>query len=295
MACGTGKTLTSLFIKEKLTAQRTLVLVPSLSLLKQTMRVWSANRRDEFAPLPVCSDATVSNDDDAAVMYTSDLGVPVTTDPKVIAAFLRKRGPRVVFCTYQSSPQIAKAFELGRVPAFDLVVADEAHRCAGPVSSDFATVLDADKIKARRRLYMTATPRYFTGRVIGEAKEADFEYASMDDEAKFGNLFHRLGFSEAIRRGLLTDYQVAIIGVDNATYREVGGEGRIRDPRREDHATREPWQGRSVSPRQCGNTASAGRSRSTRGSIGRKEFADSVPEVVAWMPAPQRPKGRALG
>ena len=75
--------------------------------------------------------------------HTCDLGVPVTTDPEDIAAFLRRRGPRVVFATYQSSPQMAAAFTLGRVPAFDLVIADEAHRCAGPVSSDFATVLDA--------------------------------------------------------------------------------------------------------------------------------------------------------
>ena len=152
--------------------------------------------------------------------HTSDLGVPVTTDPSEIAAFLRRRsGPQVVFATYQSSPQIAKAFTLGRVPGFDLVVADEAHRCAGPVSSDFATVLDPMQIKAKRRLFMTATPRYFTGRVLKAAQDADYEIASMDDKAKFGNVFHKLSFGEAIKRDLLTDYRVAIIGVDNATYR----------------------------------------------------------------------------
>ncbi|MGH3969193.1 MAG: DEAD/DEAH box helicase family protein, partial [Mycobacterium sp.] len=168
MACGTGKTLTALFINEKVGAARTLVLVPSLSLLKQTLNVWRANCTTEFASLPVCSDDTVANaDDDVALAHTSDLGVPVTTDPEEIAAFVRQRsGSRVVFATYQSSPQIAKAFTLGRVPGFDLVVADEAHRCAGPVSSDFATVLDPVEIKAKRRLFMTATPRYFTGRVL---------------------------------------------------------------------------------------------------------------------------------
>ncbi len=86
MACGTGKTLTSLFIKEKLAAQRTLVLVPSLSLLKQTLQVWMVNRRNDFDILPVCSDATVSRDEDAIVAHTSDLGVPVTTHPEDIAA-----------------------------------------------------------------------------------------------------------------------------------------------------------------------------------------------------------------
>src|ERR1700678_686474 len=96
-------------------------------------------------------------------------------------AFLRRSGTHVVFATYQSSPEIAKVFRLGRVPAFDLVVADDAHRCVGPISSAFRTVLDADAIRARRRLFMTATPRYFTGRVVKEAKEEDFEVASMDN------------------------------------------------------------------------------------------------------------------
>ena len=132
MACGTGKTLAALFITEKLAAERTLVLVPSLSLLAQTLREWTANTKAGFDFLPVCSDETVA-EPDAVVSNTSDLGFPVTTDPEEIATFLRRRsGPRVVFATYQSSPQIAKAFRLGRVPAFDLVIADEAHRCAGP-------------------------------------------------------------------------------------------------------------------------------------------------------------------
>jgi predicted helicase len=222
MACGTGKTLTALFIAERLESKRTLVLLPSLSLLKQTLNVWRANCTTDFASLPVCSDDTVAKtDDDVAVAHTSDLGVPVTTDANQIAAFLRQRSaPQVVFATYQSSPQIAKAFTLGRVPGFDLVIADEAHRCAGPVSSDFATVLDPVEIKAKRRLFMTATPRYFTGRVLKATHDADYEIASMDDQSKFGTVFHRLTFGEAIKRDLLTDYQIAIIGVDDTTYRE---------------------------------------------------------------------------
>jgi predicted helicase len=227
MACGTGKTLAALFIKEKVAANRTLVLLPSLSLLKQTLREWTANSTREFEFRAVCSDDTVV-DDDAAVSRTSDLGVPVTTSPTEIAGFLRRRSvPRVVFATYQSSPQIAKAFKLGRVPGFDLVVADEAHRCAGPTRSEFATILDPTKIKGARRLFMTATPRYFTGRIVREAKEADYEVASMDDEAKFGTVFHRLPFGEAIERELLTDYQVAVVGVDDATYREWAERGEL--------------------------------------------------------------------
>ncbi|BBY41780.1 DEAD/DEAH box helicase [Mycolicibacterium celeriflavum] len=292
MACGTGKTLTSLFIREKLGAERVLVLVPSLSLLKQTLRVWMVNRRTDFDILPVCSDVTVSRDEDAIVAHTSDLGVPVTTDPEDIARFLRRRGPRVVFGTYQSSPQVAAAFAMGGVPTIDLVLADEAHRCAGPVSSDFATVLDGSRIKARRRLFMTATPRYFTGRVLKAAQEAEYEYASMDDEATFGPVLHKLGFGAAIERRLLTDYQVSIVGVDDATYREWAERGtlvRIDESKVTDAATLAGQIGLAKAMRKYGLR----RTISFHSRVKRaKEFAATLPEVVEWMPAGQRPKGK---
>jgi predicted helicase len=191
MACGTGKTLAACFLAEALAARRVLVLVPSLSLLAQTLREWAVTA--EFSYLAVCSDDTVTHDEtDAVVASTSEFGFPVTTDPAVIARFLHLRGEglRVVFATYQSSPRIAEA-QAGRTPAFDLVIADEAHRCAGPQAGIFATVLNPAMIKARKRLFMTATPRYFTGRLREEASEADWEIASMDDEAKFGPVLHR--------------------------------------------------------------------------------------------------------
>lgn len=292
MACGTGKTLTSLFIKERLEAQRTLVLVPSLSLLKQTMRVWYSNKTEDFDSLPVCSDDTVRRDEDAAVTYVSDLGMPVTTEPAEIAWFLRKPAPQVMFATYQSSPQIAKAFTHGGVPSFDLVIADEAHRCAGPVSSDFATAIDDTAIPAVRRLFMTATPRYFTERVIKAAIDADFEYASMDDEAKFGRVFHRLGFSDAISRGLLTDYQVAIIGVDDATYRDWAEKGTLVT-----FDGKTPTNARTLAG-QIG-LAKAMRKFNLRRTISfhsrvssAQRFAASMQNVLAWMPAEQRPVGR---
>jgi superfamily II DNA or RNA helicase len=292
MACGTGKTLTALFIREKLAAERTLVLVPSLSLLKQTLNVWRGNCTTEFVSLPVCSDDTVARDDDVALEHTSDLGVPVTTDPSEIAAFLRRRsGPQVVFATYQSSPQIAKAFTLGRVPGFDLVVADEAHRCAGPVSSDFATVLDPVEIKAKRRLFMTATPRYFTGRVLKATEEAEFEYASMDDEAKFGRVFHRLGFGEAIKRDLLTDYQVAIVGVDDATCLEWATKAVLvtRDGVEVTDAASLAGQ---IGLAKAIRKYDLHRVISFHSRVKRaREFAASMPDVLAWMPARQRPKG----
>ena len=291
MACGTGKTLAALFINEKLAAERTLVLVPSLSLLGQTLREWTANTTLGFDFLPVCSDETVA-EPDAVVANTSDLGFPVTTDPDEIATFLRRRsGPRVVFATYQSSPQIAKAFRLGRVPAFDLVIADEAHRCAGRVSSDFATILNSEVIKARRRLFMTATPRYFTGRVVREAREADFEVASMDDEAVFGPVFHRLGFAEAIERDLLTDYQVVVVGVDDATYRDWAQRGRfvtIDGTKVTDARTLAGQIGLAKAMRRYDlHRTITFHSRVKRA----REFAHELPRVIDWMPARQRPMG----
>src|SRR6185503_6308946 len=99
-------------------------------------------------------------------------------------------------------PQIALA-QRGRIPHFDLAIADEAHRCAGRIASEFATILDGRKIKSRRRLFMTATPRYYTPRVRHEAGQLDVEIASMDDEAVFGPVLHQLTFGEAIKRDLL--------------------------------------------------------------------------------------------
>lgn len=293
MACGTGKTLTSLFIKEKLACERTLVLLPSLSLLKQTMQVWRVNARVPFGALPVCSDETVGgSDEDAAVGHTSELGVPVTTDPSEIAAFMRRRsGPRVVFSTYQSSPQIAAAFDLGRMPAFDLVIADEAHRVAGPASSDFGTVLDETAIKARRRLFMTATPRYFTGRVLKAAQDADLEVASMDDPSQFGSVLHRLTFSEAIKRDLLTDYQVVVVGVDDATYKEWAETGTLvtRDGKTVTDARTLAGQ---IGLAKAMRRYDLHRTISFHSRVARaRDFAAEMPCVLDWMPARQRPKG----
>jgi superfamily II DNA or RNA helicase len=294
MACGTGKTLTALFIREKLAAERTLVLMPSLQLMKQTIGEWKRNKKVDFDFLPVCSDETVSkDDDDMPVSNTSDLGFPVTTDPEEIATFLRRRsGPRVVFATYQSSPEIAKAFKMSRVPAFDLAIADEAHRCAAPHSSEFATILDNEKIKAHRRLFMTATPRIYSARVLTTAKEAGYDFASMDDEEKFGKVFHRLSFRQAIEHDLLTDYQVAIIGVDNATYRDWAEKAWFITI-----DGKEVTDAREVAG-QIG-LAKAMRRFDLRRVITfhrlrkrAKEFAASLPEVIDWMPRRQRPNGK---
>ena len=130
MACGSGKTLVTLWVAEARADERVLVLVPTLLLLKQFRREWREAATLPFVDLAVCSDADTVEPDEWRVR-ADELGVPVTTDPDAIASFLRGPGRRVVFATYASSARIAEAQADATIPAFDLVVADEAHRIAG--------------------------------------------------------------------------------------------------------------------------------------------------------------------
>ncbi|MDA7432316.1 DEAD/DEAH box helicase family protein [Synechococcus sp. AH-601-N23] len=217
MACGTGKTLTSLWIKEAMHAQKTLVLLPSLSLLSQTLREWTENSREDFIWKCVCSDKSVAKNGkeiDPLFDNTSELGILVTSDPKQVSQFLEIETNSVIFCTYQSSPLIAEAQKDTNIKAFDIVFADEAHRCTGNVSKAFGCVLDDKKIRADKRLFMTATPRFVNQKIKSKADEENIEYASMDDEEQFGRVMHKLDFSEAIKQKLLTDYRVIVMGID---------------------------------------------------------------------------------
>jgi predicted helicase len=218
MACGTGKTYTTLWIKEKLGSNRTLVLLPSLGLLAQTLREWTFAASTPFEVLCVCSDQTVgSKGSDEAIHSVADLAFPVTSDAGEVKRFLGGAGNRVVFSTYQSSPVIVAAQADPGVPAFDLVVADEAHRCAGKVGSDFTAILDDAQIRSAKRLFATATPRTYSSNVKKAAEERGVEVVGMDDAALFGEVLYALPFGKAIERKLLTDYRVVIIGVDDPT------------------------------------------------------------------------------
>ena len=220
MACGTGKTLTSLWIKEALNAKRTLVLVPSLGLLSQTLREWTATSQQQFNWICVCSDKSVAKQDkttDNMIERVSGLGVPVTSDSKDIQDFLTKEDGGVVFSTYQSSELVAESQKDSTTPDFDITFADEAHRCTGKVSSAFACILDGEKIRSDKRLFMTATPRVLSKQIKKRADDENITLACMDDISLFGEVFHQLNFSEAIEKELLSDYQVVIVGVDDAS------------------------------------------------------------------------------
>lgn len=215
MACGTGKTLVGLWVAEKLGAESVLVLVPSLSLLAQTLKAWRQNWVLPRDVLVVCSDKTAGTDDDS-VDDSAGLGVPVTTDYVQVRSLLAADPrPRLVLCTYQSAEVVASAAaDSGH--RFDLLIADEAHRCAGVKGAGYA-IATKERLPAHKRLFMTATPRILSSRLREAAGDADDVYAaSMDDPVLFGPVLHSLSFGAAISRGLLTDYRVVVIGLEEA-------------------------------------------------------------------------------
>ena len=224
MACGTGKTFTALRIAEAVAGAggRVLYLVPSISLFAQSMREWATQKSVPHRYVGICSDASAGRRSEDATMM--ELEIPVTTRPDRISEALRENRPghmTVVFCTYHSLPLVERAQEEG-APAFDLILCDEAHRTTGVErpsdkrTSPFVLVHDNTRIRGQRRLYMTATPRIYTESSRAKAAHHDVEVFSMDDEATYGPEFHRLPFSRAIERDLLSDYQVVILAVAEA-------------------------------------------------------------------------------
>ena len=222
MACGTGKTLAALWVAERLDIERGLVLAPTLLLLKQLRAEWLREAEVPLAALAVCSSADVGEGGDVWELDPSDIPGEVTTDPVRIADFLRRPGRRVVFSTYLSSGRIAEAQTDPAVPAFDLAVADEAHKVAGVGSARDGrtavqrTILDGTRIRADRRLFLTATPRiYAAGHRSRLEDEFGVEVASMDDEAVFGRVAHEFGFRAAVEAGILADYRLVVTVADD--------------------------------------------------------------------------------
>ncbi len=233
MACGTGKTFTSLKIAEETVddcggSARIMFMVPSLALMSQTLHEWNAECQVPFTAWSVCSDVKVNRTkakkSDAADITSVDLKTPPTTDPDKLAESLNRfsnaDGLQVVFATYQSIDIVHQAQELAGDDwrDFDLIICDEAHRTtgatlAGEDESAFVRVHDGEYIRADKRLYMTATPKIFDPRVKNAAKEKDAVLASMDDESVYGPVFHKLSFGEAVSQGLLTDYKVVVLGI----------------------------------------------------------------------------------
>lgn len=249
MACGTGKTFTALtiaheFVEKEGGTARILFAVPSLALLKQTLDDWAAEADGAFTAWAVCSDTKVSSSarNDTAEESAVDLPIPATTDGQRLADSLNANnateGLQVVFATYQSIEVIHRAQEIAgdEWRDFDLIICDEAHRTTGATltgedESAFTKIHSNEFIRRAKTLYMTATPRIFAENAKNRASEKDAILTSMDDQEIYGPVFFRLGFGQAVKENLLTDYKVIILTVSEEevsgqyqTIAEMGGE-----------------------------------------------------------------------
>lgn len=229
MACGTGKTFTSLRLTEKYTGGKgcVLFLAPSIALVSQSLQEWMCQTKVKLHPIAVCSDSKVAGANENSDLAAVDLPSPATTDPVQIAAnYTRFKDTHltVIFSTYQSLDKVQKAQRTGALPEFDLTICDEAHRTAGvswldqtgkKQEIDFRLVHNQSKLKSKRRLYMTATPKVYGDAVHEKAKLTEgVTLADMRDVTLFGEELYRLPFSRAVREGLLTDYKVLVLCVD---------------------------------------------------------------------------------
>ena len=215
MACGTGKTFTSLKIAEEIAGsdKRVLFLVPSLALLSQTLTEWTQQSKTPLHSFAVCSDVEVGKkrkaDDDVVQTFVHELRYPATTDARRLAEEMTKRHDArhmsVVFSTYHSIEVIHKAQKKFGLAEFDLIICDEAHRTTGATfdneeDSAFVRIHDADFIRGQKRLYMTATPRIYADLAKATAIQQNVALCSMDDESLYGKQLHVITFSEAVER-----------------------------------------------------------------------------------------------
>ena len=231
MACGAGKTLTSLRAAERIAGNggRVLYLVPSLALMSQTIHAWFRDKECGMRPFAVCSDARTGRrlrQDDTADIPVSDLALPATTDAARLAEGTSAPfdGMTVVFSTYQSAAVLEEAQKRHGLPRFDLAVCDEAHRTAGisrrDTPSAFTLIHDDDAVGADRRLYMTATAKVWAESAKRKAANAPPERAvslcSMDDGRIFGQTLFEFDFHAALDGNLLSDYHVVILTVPSS-------------------------------------------------------------------------------
>ena len=240
MACGTGKTFTSLRIAETMAGKggRVLFLVPSLSLMSQTVREWTNDSNIELRAFAACSDVQIGKrkGDDAGDIEIHDLELPATTKSDQLAKIANLPAPErmtVVFSTYHSIEVISQAQKKHGLGEFDLIVCDEAHRTtgatlAGEHESNFVKIHNSDFIHGAKRLYMTATPKIFGDNVKSKAKDADAALVSMDDEELYGQTLFTRGFSWAVENEFLTDYKVIVLAVDEAVV-SAGVQRRLSD------------------------------------------------------------------
>ena len=211
MACGTGKTLVALWVSEQMKCKNVLVLLPSLTLVRQTIHEWLKETIwQHLSYLCVCSDPTVAGRElDSIKINQSDLDFAVTTDSNRVKQFLTQGtdGVKIVFSTYQSSEIVAEAMDSNY--QFDFGIFDEAHKTAGREGKKFGFALKNDNLGIRKRLFLTATPRHYNFNKRNKEGDLDLVY-SMDNIDVYGKVAHELSFAKAARQDIICNYKVII-------------------------------------------------------------------------------------
>lgn len=218
LPCGAGKTFTSLWIKEKLQATNTLVLVPSLALLRQIKSNWNEAYNKKFIRLNVCSEKDIDADidNDIAITHTYEIPGNVTSDKNLVASFLKKEGDKVIFSTYQSLQVVVDALQLLPNLHFDLIIADEAHKTAGfEDQNKFTLVHNNEKVRGVKRLYMTATPRIASPELKAKHSGRIVFLKDMSNPKVFGKEAYRMTFGTAIEKKILVKYKIIAVGVSD--------------------------------------------------------------------------------
>jgi superfamily II DNA or RNA helicase len=214
MACGTGKTLVALWAVEQSKAKSILVLLPSLTLLQQTLSEWSAHNSwgKDFSYLCVCSDPQVDLKNDEIEIDSTDVPFKIDTDPEIVKSYLSQENGKIkiVFSTYQSSQVVSQATK--DHVTFDIGVFDEAHKTTGAGDGRFALALKDENISIKKRLFFTATPKHYD--IKKRNKDGEFKFVSMDDESVYGSRAHTLSFSQAADQGIICPYKVVVILID---------------------------------------------------------------------------------
>ncbi|MFI4957506.1 MAG: DEAD/DEAH box helicase family protein, partial [Gammaproteobacteria bacterium] len=220
LPCGAGKTLVSLWIREALHAKHTLVVVPSLALLKQIKDEWAAN--SPYVPrICVCSEKDIDKGVDNIASSICDIGGKVSTDVGEIREFLSIQDGSIVYSTYQSLEKVSEAIK-GSGFQFDLAICDEAHKTSGSKLSQYALIHLDMNVRVKKRLYMTATPRVLSDNLKGRLDNETVEYiCDMGNADIYGHEFYRMSFKDAIDKGVLVDYKIVAIGVCDLEIKEA--------------------------------------------------------------------------
>ena len=231
MACGTGKTFTSLRLAERMVPDngRILFAAPTIALVSQARKEWLTHTTRKMSAMVVCSDETAGGKGERYETGVSELTCDVISKPREIAVRLRASAQHVtvVFVTFQSLRKVCEAQRDYQAPAFDLAIADEAHRTTGVAREDvtgktkvdFQTFHDGQRLRTAKRLYMTATQRIYSDRSVAAAKKAaekhglKYEVVHMSDVDVYGPLLHHVKFSKAVAADELSDYRVIVLGI----------------------------------------------------------------------------------